>query len=51
MQQRHAVVPVAYLVLMWDSRILLSRRFQTSSWNGWYSLVAGHVETGESYSE
>lgn len=41
----------AYLILVTDGKILLSRRFQTGYGDGKYSLPAGHVEEGETLRE
>lgn len=44
----HVKVPVAvHLLLIKDNKILLSRRYKTGFEDGNYSLVAGHVECGE----
>lgn len=37
----------AYLVLQKDGQVLLLRRANTNYRDGWYSLVAGHLEGGE----
>lgn len=37
----------AYLILQQDGAVLLSRRANTGYRDGWYSLVAGHLEGGE----
>lgn len=44
-------VPAAYLVLVKEGRVLLLRRYQTGYEDGQYSLVAGHVEPGESFTD
>jgi len=48
---RHQNIPAAYLILINDNKILLLRRFNTGYEDGNYSLIAGHVEKGESFSE
>lgn len=49
--KRHTLVPASYLVLRRGNEVLLSRRFQTGYEDGKYSVPAGHVETGETFSE
>ena len=49
MTERHTNIPATYLVLKKDGRVLLSRRFNTGYEDGKYSLVAGHVERGETF--
>ena len=44
------ILPASYLVLIDNSKILLSKRHNTGFMDGYYSFVAGHVEKGESYS-
>lgn len=39
----------SYIVLRRDDTVLLARRTNTGYWDGHYSLPAGHVETGESF--
>ena len=47
--QRHTVIPVSYLLLERDGKYLLTRRYNTGYRDGQYSLVAGHVDKGESF--
>jgi len=47
--ERHNNIPASYLTLIKDNRILLLRRFQTGYEDGNYSMIAGHVEKGESF--
>ncbi len=51
MAQRHTIVPASYVVLKNDNKILLARRYQTGYEDGKYSLPAGHVEEGETFTE
>lgn len=49
---RHKNIPAAYLVLMNETgQVLLLRRFNTGYHDGMYSLVAGHVEENETYTQ
>ena len=48
-KERFKIIPASYLVLRKDSKILLSRRFNTGYEDGNYSMVAGHVEKDETY--
>lgn len=50
-KERHKVVPASYLVLMKDNKILLLRRFNTGYEDGKYSMVAGHVDKGETFTQ
>lgn len=45
---RHLIGAAAYLILLKDDQVLLSRRCNTSWMNGKYSLIAGHIEPDES---
>ncbi len=47
-EERFTLHAAAYLILIRDDRILLSRRFNTAWRNGDYSLIAGHLDPGES---
>ncbi len=47
-EERYTLRAAAYLLLIKDGKILLSRRFNTSWRNGDYSLIAGHLDPGES---
>jgi len=48
-KERHKIVPASYLVLIKDNKILLLRRFNTGYEDGNYSMVAGHVDKGETF--
>lgn len=41
----------SYLVLMQDDKALLARRYNTGYADGMYSLVSGHVDKGETFTE
>lgn len=45
---RFRVVPAAYVVLRRDDHVLLMKRANTGYMDGFWALVAGHVEEGES---
>ncbi|GIK84240.1 MAG: hypothetical protein BroJett025_08620 [Patescibacteria group bacterium] len=50
--QRHMNIPASYLVLVNDAgQVLLLRRFNTGYKDGMYSLVAGHVDEGETFTD
>ena len=44
-------VLASYLVLLQDGKVLLARRANTGYCDGQYSLPAGHVESGESFTQ
>jgi 8-oxo-dGTP pyrophosphatase MutT (NUDIX family) len=46
---RHQNVPASYLTLFKDNQILLLRRFNTGYEDGNYSMIAGHVDAGETF--
>ncbi len=48
---RHSNVPASYLVLFRASKTLLARRCNTGFEDGKYTMVAGHVELGETFTE
>ena len=50
-KERHREVPASYAVLLKDGKVLLLRRFNTGYEDGRYSLPAGHVAEGESFSQ
>ena len=49
--KRHKILPASYLILLKDKKVLLLRRFNTGYEDGNYSMVAGHVESGETFTE
>ena len=51
MSNRHTNIPAAYLILIDNGKILLLRRYNTGFEDGKYSLIAGHVEPGESFTQ
>jgi len=46
-KDRPKVVPTAYLVLIKENKVLLSRRYNTGFQDGYYSFPAGHLEDDE----
>lgn len=50
-KKRFKLVPSSYLVLINNGKILLSRRFNTGFQDGKYSLVAGHLNGNESFTQ
>ncbi len=50
-KDRHKVIPASYLVLRDEEKVLLLWRFNTGYEDGKYSLPAGHVDAGETFTE
>lgn len=50
-KDRHKIVPASYLVLRDQDKVLLLRRFNTGYEDGKYSLPAGHVDAGETFTQ
>lgn len=50
-KDRHKLIPASYLILMRDNEVLLLRRFNTGYEDGKYSMPAGHVDSGETFTE
>jgi len=47
MKKHHQIIPAVYLLIQRDEKILLLRRFNTGYYDGFYSLVAGHLAGDE----
>ena len=50
-KDRHMLIPASYLVLRRNDEVLLLRRFNTGYEDGKYSMPAGHVDAGETFTE
>ncbi len=50
-QTKHGLIPASYLFLLKDNKILLLRRYNTGYEDGNYSLIAGHVEPNETFTQ
>ncbi len=50
-KKRHTNIPAAYLILQKENKILLLKRHQTGYQDGNFSLIAGHLEPGESFQQ
>ena len=48
-KERFKITPASYLILTRDNQILLSKRFNTGYEDGNYSLIAGHLDGGETF--
>jgi len=46
-KERFKLIPSVYLILIRDNKILLSRRYNTGYFDGYYSLPAGHLDGNE----
>lgn len=46
-KKRNIAFPAVFLFLRDGNKILLTRRFKTDYFDGWYSVPAGHVDAGE----
>jgi 8-oxo-dGTP diphosphatase len=51
MEKKQNNIPASYLLLENGNKILLLRRFNTGYEDGNYSLIAGHVEANESFTQ
>jgi 8-oxo-dGTP diphosphatase len=51
MEKKQNNIPTSYLILEKEDKILLLRRFNTGYEDGNYSLIAGHVEADESFTQ
>lgn len=51
MTERHTIIPASYLILKKENKILLIRRFNTGFEDGKYSMIAGHVDQGETFTQ
>ncbi|MFA6193884.1 MAG: NUDIX domain-containing protein [Parcubacteria group bacterium] len=50
-KDKHRIVPASYLVLMRDNKVLMLKRFNTGFYDGYYSVVAGHKESLETFKQ
>ena len=50
-KKRHNITPAVFLILIKNNKILLLRRQNTGHWDGYYSLIAGHVHSAESFTK
>ena len=51
MKQRHSIIPASYLVCLRDGEVLLARRYNTGYQDGKWSMPAGHVDKGETFTQ
>ncbi len=50
-RDRFRLLAACYLLPIKGKKVLLSRRFNTGWKDGWYSLIAGHLDGNESVSD
>ncbi|MDP3244514.1 MAG: NUDIX domain-containing protein [bacterium] len=50
-RKRHQNIPASYLILIKNNKVLLLKRFNTGFEDGKYSLIAGHVNQGETFTQ
>ena len=50
-KERLAIVPASYLMLLQRGKVLLLRRYNTGYEDGKYSVAAGHLELGETFTQ
>ena len=46
-KERNKSVPAVYAIFKKDGKVLMGRRQNTTYYDGWYGVPAGHVEAGE----
>ena len=51
MKERHLNIPASYLVIMKNNKVLLLQRANTGYHDGEYSVIAGHVEKEETFTD
>jgi mutator protein MutT len=50
-KERYKAIPASYLVMIKDNKVLLQRRLNTGYEDGNYSMPAGHVDAGETFTQ
>ena len=50
-KERFKITPAVYLVLIKENKILLSKRYNTGYFDGYYSFPAGHLDGGETLTQ
>ena len=50
-KEKFKLTPASYLVLREDEKVSMIRRFNTGFMDGYYSLIAGHVDEGETFTQ